>query len=301
MPSLAGLLKPEYLFRPATLFHRIIKTNSQPAAEFFLHELPWGLPIRARSAEEHGLILNTLGVIDLPVTEVIWRLLDPGDVALDIGANIGYMTSVMLARGCQRVYCFEPNPEVFQELSENIKLWRNQSHDIQLIQSAVSMQSGKVMLSQPPEFAVNRGLSAVLTFQSSKTSRETRANSVAFSVNAVSLDEMFPSGMEIGLAKIDVEGHESSVLRGAQSLLVNGKIRDIVFEDHHRYPTESAMLLEAAGYTIFQIGRSFWGPSIIRAEVATDRSTWLPTSFLATTDSTRAQDLIGRPGWRSLQ
>jgi len=244
--------------------------------------------------------LKTLGVIDLPVTEVIWRLIDSGDVALDIGANIGYMTSVMVARKCAQIYCFEPNPEVFEELRENTKLWRNQSNDIQLIQSAVSARSGNVMLSQPREFSINRGLSSVLVSENLESIMETETTSVLFSVNAVCLDEVFPSGMEIGLAKIDVEGHESSVLMGAQSLLANGKICDVVFEDHHRYPTKSTHLLEAEGYTVFQIGRSFWGPKLVVAEAATQRSTWLPTSFLATREPVRAQDLIGRVGWRSL-
>lgn len=38
-----------------------------------------------------------MGVYDLPVSETIWRLLDPGDYAIDVGASLGHMTGIMAA------------------------------------------------------------------------------------------------------------------------------------------------------------------------------------------------------------
>ena len=54
---------------------------------------------------------------DLISCEAIWRLLDEGELALDVGANIGYMTSLMAARLGKngRVIAFEPHPVLFQE------------------------------------------------------------------------------------------------------------------------------------------------------------------------------------------
>ena len=54
--------------------------------------------MRIRPADDVGRAIWRLGVYDLPVTELIWRLLDPGDSAFDVGANLVYMTGVMAAR-----------------------------------------------------------------------------------------------------------------------------------------------------------------------------------------------------------
>ena len=61
--------------------------------------------------------------IDLAVSEALWRLLDPGALALDVGANIGFMTNLMAWRSgpCGRVLAFEPHPEVFRSLAENVE------------------------------------------------------------------------------------------------------------------------------------------------------------------------------------
>ena len=42
----------------------------------------------------------------------IWRHLQPGDIACDIGANKG-VYSFFLARLCPRVHAFEPHPKLF--------------------------------------------------------------------------------------------------------------------------------------------------------------------------------------------
>ena len=38
------------------------------------------------------------GIYDLIVTEILWRLINKGEIAVDVGANIGYMTSLMAAK-----------------------------------------------------------------------------------------------------------------------------------------------------------------------------------------------------------
>jgi protein-L-isoaspartate O-methyltransferase len=92
--------------------------------------LPWGLHIRIHPLEEHGQILLTLGVIDLAVTETLFRLANPGEIAVDVGANIGYMTSVLAARinssSGGSIWAFEAHPEIFEELKYNVEKWKLQ-------------------------------------------------------------------------------------------------------------------------------------------------------------------------------
>jgi hypothetical protein len=95
---LSGLLKPEYFYQPRLALRRLLPFRHSSTAEFVDKKLPWGLHIRIHPLEEHGQIILTLGVIDLAVTETLFRLANPGEIAVDVGANIGYMTAVLAAR-----------------------------------------------------------------------------------------------------------------------------------------------------------------------------------------------------------
>ncbi len=86
------LLKPEWIWRPRQAWRRLLFS---PSGEFMPLPLPWDCTISARSAEIVGRCIATHGLYDLPLTEAITRLTDAGDCALDIGANIGYMTLVL--------------------------------------------------------------------------------------------------------------------------------------------------------------------------------------------------------------
>ena len=54
--------------------------------------------MRVRPRETVGHIMWHLGVLDLAASEVCWRLLDPGETAVDVGANIGVMTGLLARR-----------------------------------------------------------------------------------------------------------------------------------------------------------------------------------------------------------
>src|SRR5687767_7277141 len=122
------LCLPEYFLRPRQILLRWRRklagglSHSVPGP---IANLPWGLSLRLTTPE---LIQNAIwlkGVYDVVLTETIWRLLDDGDTAIDVGAHIGYMSSVMAARvGAQgRVLAFEPHPDLFRELAANVSLW----------------------------------------------------------------------------------------------------------------------------------------------------------------------------------
>jgi FkbM family methyltransferase len=302
MRRITGLLKPEYLYNPGLLLHRVMaRQNSRVGGGFCTQPLPWKLAIRARSDEIHGEMLSTLGVIDLPVTEALWRLIDPKDLCVDVGANIGYMTSVMAARAKLGTICaFEANPQVFTELEFNVARWRVDLPDTEftILAKAVSNAPGEVMLSMPSNFSINRGLSCVVP-DAPIEDTGTRGNTVC--VKATTLDDTFPSPLRIAVMKVDVEGHEGMVFEGAVELLSNRRIRDIVFEEHQPYPTAASGRLTEAGYTIFQIARTFLGPSLVPAGGSSPRSDWEPTSFLASCEPHRAVRRLRSRGWFSLQ
>ncbi len=293
--NLLALFKPEYLYRPRQLLRRAALTVAYPRQDWVDIGLPWGLTIRAKPRENHGRALLSLGVIDLAVTETLWRLAQEGETAIDVGANIGYMTAVLARRvgAGGTVWSFEAHPALHQELLHNVAAWRRELPRTELRPThvAVSERRGQVALHVPEAFEANRGLASV------------RAVNVAeageIQVECAPLDELI-GGAHVGVLKIDVEGHELAVLRGSRRLLEERRMRDCVFEEHHPYPTDTTRFLEERGYTVFRIARGFRGPQLLAPRSSAPRSVWEPTSFIATSDPGRASTVLGARGWRSL-
>ncbi len=292
---LPGLYKPEYWYQPQRLLQRLLPQPAS-ATEFVKYRLPWGLEIQARPQEEQGTILHTLGVIDLAVTETLWRLTEPGEQAIDVGANIGYMTALLAARVGDggTVTAFEAHPEIFSELADNVAHWQRQLPQtrLEIHACAVSHQAGQVALTTPPAFGSNRGLAQVLTPTEAITTAE------QLTVPAATLEQFFTPTAAIGVMKLDVEGHEYSVLQGATGLLERHQIRDLVFEEHNPYPSAVTQLLEALGYHVFRIQRQFRGPALLPPDSPVPRSIWEPTSFLATCQVDRVRQRLQPRGWQ---
>src|SRR5262249_15069120 len=126
---LRRLNKPEYFFRPSQLLRRLHQVVRSIGGS---HEVnfPWGAHISIDPREEIGRAILRKGLYDLIVSETLWRLVEPGDLAVDVGANIGAMTSLM-ARRCGpngMVASFEPHPRNFRALERNAARWR--SHEM---------------------------------------------------------------------------------------------------------------------------------------------------------------------------
>ena len=95
------------------------------------------------------------------MTETLWRLTDPGDLAIDVGANIGYTTSILGVRVGPRgrVHSFEPHPQVFASLAENVERWKldDRCGSFLLHQAALGKETGKAFLHTNDWFLTNRG------------------------------------------------------------------------------------------------------------------------------------------------
>jgi FkbM family methyltransferase len=302
--KLDRIFKPEYFYQPKVALKRLLPFQSIPTAEFIKKQLPWGMDIRVRPLEEHGKILHKLGVIDLAVTETLWRLAQPGELVVDVGANIGYMSSVLAARvssgdgGC--VCSFEAHPEIFTELKHNVHNWQQQLKNTQFIMQniAISEVIGKVTLNIPESFSSNRGLASVVN-NDDCLQEQVNTNSKQIFVESCDLDHLFTQE-EIGVLKLDVEGHELQVLKGAVNLIKQGRIRDCIFEEHLDYPSPVTTFFESRGYQVFRIQRKFKNPVLLATNSNIPRTWWQPTSFIATRNPERAMRIFQEPGWQVL-
>lgn len=285
---------PEYLFRPEQILKRLQRKIQSSSGDETIKvaALPWGPEIQITTAE---LIQNSIwfkGVYDIVASETIWRLTEEGETCLDIGAHIGYMTSIMTTRVGPRgkVISFEPHPVLFRELKANVGRWRT-GGNIRLANIALSDKAGTVVLELPNDWAGNRGVARVVSGSTS---------SACETVPAARLSDVVSPQTRIGVAKLDVEGHELSVLRGAEASLKNAAIRDIVFEDLGVYPTPVMRYLEDVGYSVYSLGKAFRGPRLSTP----DRRGLSPRddpNYLATVEPKRAERLLNERGWRALR
>lgn len=278
------LIRPEYLWRPTQALRRI---TFRPSRDIGQLPLAWGCTIRACSAETIGSSIAKQGVYDLPLTEGIVRLADPGETSLDIGANIGYM-SLVLARAVGptgTVISFEPNPALLSTLRANIESWKLPGcAQIATEAVAISDRDGEGLLGLPNDYPENQGTASL----------ECKDNGVLVPLRR--LDSLVDHAEVV---KVDVEGHEAAVFAGAEKLLARKAIRDILFEEHGPWPAESHRTLLRHGYHIFRLTRSTWRPLLLKPESA-PRQKDLPSNYVATTQPARAHERFARWGWKAL-
>lgn len=165
-----------------------------------------------------------------PDLEVVKRLVGPGDCVIDIGANVGTYT-LALSRmvgptGC--VLSFEPIPETFEILRSNVSSFHLKN--VSAFGVALSSREGSVTMEIPDWAGGGENY-----YQSRIVSPGSAQGGLKrVEVTSRQLDEFSANLAEKNLAfvKIDVEGHELDVLRGAGRVL-----------QQHR----PAMLVEASG------------------------------------------------------
>ena len=153
-----------------------------------------------------------------------------GDVVVDIGAHMGRYTIIGAKRvGVQgKVVAIEANPSNFEMLNRNIKL--NRLTNIISLNNAVYSKETKIKLYLPGE---ERGDTIYNTIISDRAKNEDKF----VEVSANTLDYLLQSkGIkheQVNWIKIDVEGAEFEVIKGASNVLSNSKDIALLIEIHN--------------------------------------------------------------------
>jgi FkbM family methyltransferase len=142
---------------------------------------------------------------ELYETRLVLGLCRPGDVAVDVGAMIGYYTMILALRAGPegRVYAFEPDPRNFALLSENVAM--NGYDHVTLRQAVVGASSGQTKLFPAPE-----------QYRGDNRAYGT-ADREGVDTEMVALDDVIEGPVD--LVKIDVQGYEGHVLEGMRDVL----------------------------------------------------------------------------------
>ncbi len=210
----------------------------------------------ARLSEAQCLL--ALSPHERPTMTVVLGRLKPGQVAWDVGANIGFYTQMMseAVGSTGRVFAFEPNAGTFAELSAHVAHCGN----VTLVQKALGGQDGMARMVTPADYSsASRVVSAG---DSSLDSHDI--------VQITKGDALVASGAvpQPQFLKIDVEGHELEVVRGLKSTLASPACQCVLVEVHFS-------LLDQAGH------RNAPGEiSRLLAEAGLKRQTWAGRSHL---------------------
>ena len=183
-----------------------------------------------------GAYCEDLGFMKLPYTgdgdvqEVMYHLylrkwypldekyifphLKPGGCAVDVGANLGVLTCLFsrLAGKNGRVLSFEPSPAAFRKLSLTVAV--NGLANVEIFNLGCGARSGVMDL-----FHINR-----CSGNSTLRPEEGKSFGAREPVKMVALDDVLGERrLKVDLLKIDTEGFEDEVLRGAQRLLLRDR------------------------------------------------------------------------------
>ncbi len=171
-----------------------------------------------------------------PIIRRLAEFADPRRTAVDVGANIGVF-SYFLARRCPRVVAYEPNPLV----AERLRLAA--ADNVEVVRRGLSDRSGRATLSVPIiEGRQVHGLGRVATNGDGR-------GAMLFEVELGRLDD--EPLTDVGFIKIDVEGHEESVVRGGERLI--RRDRPVILVEIEQRHTDTPVadifaLIEGFGY-----------------------------------------------------
>jgi len=146
------------------------------------------------------------------------RLLRQGDLVIDIGANIGYITLTAARQigPSGEVLAFEPSEQTYEKLCANIAL--NQAANVRTLKRAISDKSGEATF----VVATDDGLSRLENRESNDFGLVMEKR---ITVKMDTLDNVWHdilSQRPVRLVKLDIEGHEMSALKGGSDFLKNG-------------------------------------------------------------------------------
>ena len=181
-------------------------------------------------AGEHGY---WLGSYELHKRQTFERTIKPDMVVFDIGANVGFysLLAAYLTGRDGKVYAFEPLHRNVEYIRQHAAL--NGLVNIEVFEAAVADQNGEALFDPGASIAMGH-LSAQGTVR----------------VRQYCLDALLAGGQidPPDVMKIDVEGAEYAVLKGAQALIQ--KHLPLIFLDTHGRDAHEATIgfLRARGY-----------------------------------------------------
>jgi FkbM family methyltransferase len=201
----------------------LVRAKKRLAPNLRLEGVPLYLPakkwifdrLRQKEVTMHGfsLLLDPLDSLELSIfrayepfeTSLLSAEIRLGMTIVDVGANIGYYTLLFskLTGGAGRVYAFEPEPQNFSLLQQN--LTRNARTNVVALDRALSDRAGQSFL-----YLSSENLGDHQAYQSEDGRRKVP-------ITMTRLDDCVKGPVD--LIKMDVQGFEAHALRGMEAVI----------------------------------------------------------------------------------
>jgi FkbM family methyltransferase len=159
----------------------------------------------------------------------VMHFLRPGELFVDVGANVGAFTVLAAGVAGAEVRAFEPNPGTFEMLERNVRLNGLQERATP-VRAAVGQSEGTIQMTTD------------LGTENYVTTGTTARNSAT--VKMIALDKELSEAAP-DLMKVDTEGFETEVFSGATNLLRRPQLRAMIVERGNngvRYGFDEAVL-----------------------------------------------------------
>jgi FkbM family methyltransferase len=204
-------------------------------------------------AEPTALHIFTFGAYERDTQDVILKFLPETGTFIDVGANIGALAiPIAKARPQVSVICIEADSNIHHFLQENLN--RNGCGRVQVVSCVAGATDGQfVAFYRAPDDKFGMG------------SLGPQFCNVPIMLPQQSLDNILTRMdiHQVDVIKIDVEGAEEGVLRGAQRLLASERPPIVVFEFTDwaearipgQQPGDAQAFLLASGYHLFRVER----------------------------------------------
>lgn len=196
-------------------------------------------------------ILMKDGVWDEASTRFFIQSIRPGDVVVDVGANIGYFTVLFakLVGPSGRVYAFEPDPSNFEILERNLRL--NGLDNVVAEQKALSDKNEVLTLYMNDQLR-----------EDSRIVRPKNREVETVEVEAVVFDDYF-AGREkrIDLVKVDTQGAEGKIVSGMTETNANNDLvlalewTPTLLEEFGTDPQDLLRMLQTAKFVPYKIAK----------------------------------------------
>ncbi len=156
------------------------------------------------------------------LTQCLERIIKPGDICIDIGANFGYYSILMstLTGKNGRTIAIEPNPDIFSLLQATASV---HSSRIETAGVALSNVSGRATLSIPDNYY---GDASIVDRQDRQHTHKSKIKVKMETLDQIAQEFLLP---KIDVIKMDVEGVEPLVFDGmSETIAKNPGLRIVV-------------------------------------------------------------------------
>ncbi|MEX0932605.1 MAG: FkbM family methyltransferase [Candidatus Pacearchaeota archaeon] len=215
------LMKKKGLFYVILVGAKQISSNLHPKMIYYSLKSNNGKIIKTILGSKMILDLNDKGlsrqlllrgIREEEATKQLTKSLKEGMVCLEVGSNIGYFLLIesKLVGSKGKIYALEPDPRSFKILRENVKL-NNIEDNIQLYNFAAGNKNGK------EKFMLSKYYNS-----SNMTNYDAGSTGDYIDVEVRKLDDLFKKE-KIDFIRMDSEGYEFEILKGAKNILKNVK------------------------------------------------------------------------------